>query len=203
LSASSDGPTRAELTAAALAAGAGDQKALRTLLTATQGPVRRFCAHMVPGEDADDLTQETFLRAWRSLGGFRGDSSVTTWLLTIARRVCIEAVGRAARRPRANGFPATPNSQAMAPDPSAAQDLGDLINRLDPDRREAFVLTQIIGLSYAETAAVAETELGTVRSRVARARAQLLEWLASADDPGQKNPPATGTDPPVGPTNHP
>jgi len=199
----SGGPTPAELTAAALAAGAGDQKALRTLLTAAQGPVRRFCAHMVPGEDADDLTQETFLRAWRSLGGFRGDSPVTTWLLTIARRVCIEAVGRAARRPRADGLPAAPNFPAIALDPSAAQDLGDLINRLDPDRREAFVLTQIIGLSYAETAAVSETELGTVRSRVARARAQLLEWLASADDPGQENRPATGTDPPVGPTNHP
>ena len=150
--------------------------------------MRRFCAHMVPGEDAEDLTQETFLRAWRSLGGFRGDSSVTTWLLTIARRVCIEAVARSARRREADGPAGGPSSPALASDPSAALDLGDLINRLDPDRREAFVLTQIIGLSYAETAAVSETEIGTVRSRVARARVQLLEWLASAEDPGREIP---------------
>ncbi|MHB1925064.1 MAG: sigma factor-like helix-turn-helix DNA-binding protein, partial [Acidimicrobiales bacterium] len=77
----------------------------------------------------------------------------------------------------------------------------DLVNRLDPDRREAFVLTQIIGLSYAETAAVAETELGTVRSRVARARAQLLEWLTAADGPGREIPPTPGTGTPAGPTN--
>ncbi len=190
----------AELTAAALAARSGDQRALRILLSETQAPVRRFCAHMVPGEDADDLTQETFLRAWRSLGGFRGDSAVTTWLLTIARRVCIEAVGRAVRRRRAEesrGRSALPD----LPDPAPAHDLGDLVNRLDPDRREAFVLTQIIGLSYAETAAVAETELGTVRSRVARARAQLLEWLTAADGPGREIPPTPGTGTPAGPTN--
>lgn len=165
--------------------------------------MRRFCAHMVPGEDAEDLTQETFLRAWRSLGGFRGESSVTTWLLTIARRVCIEAVTRTARRRKAHGTPGVPSSPALTADPSAAMDLGDLINRLDPDRREAFVLTQIIGLSYAETAAVSETELGTVRSRVARARAQLLEWLAPGDAPGPGKSLTTGTDPLAGPTNHP
>ncbi|HUZ44325.1 MAG TPA: sigma-70 family RNA polymerase sigma factor [Acidimicrobiales bacterium] len=194
-----EGLTPAELTAAAMAARSGDQKALRMLLSATQGPVRRFCAHMVPGEDADDLVQETFLRAWRSLGGFRGDSAVTTWLLTIARRVCIEAVGRSARRRRADRSAHRPSPPV--PDPSSVQDLGDLINRLDPDRREAFVLTQIIGLSYAETAVVAETELGTVRSRVARARAQLVAGLASADEAGSENLLPPGTDAPRRPTN--
>lgn len=171
------------LTAAALAAREGDPEAIRTLLAGTQAPLRRFCSAMVPDQDPDDLVQETYLRAWRALGGFRGDSTVTTWLTAIARRVCIEAVGRSRRRReteagQASG-PANPVKGGTTAGPAGSTEVVDLIGRLDPDRREALVLTQLLGLSYEETARVTEVPVGTVRSRVARARRLLVQWLTA------------------------
>ena len=183
---SSGGPGPAAedpLTAAALAARDGDQEALRRLLAGTQGPLRRFCLAMVPGQDPDDLVQETYLRAWRALGGFRAEATITTWLCAIARRVCIEAVTRSQRRRSAEAGPSTgpggPPAGPTAPGPAGASELADLIGRLDPDRREALVLTQLLGLTYEETARVTEVPVGTVRSRVARARRLLVQWLAA------------------------
>jgi RNA polymerase sigma-70 factor, ECF subfamily len=168
------------LTAAALAARDGDPEALRRLLDGTQAPLRRFCSAMVPGQDPDDLVQETYLRAWRALGGFRGDSSVTTWLTAIARRVCLDAVARSRRRRQAEAVrsaDASDRSGVSVAGPAGTSELADLIGRLDPDRREALVLTQLLGLSYEETARVTEVAVGTVRSRVARARRLLVQWL--------------------------
>ena len=171
------------LTAAALKARDGDQEALRRLLAGTHAPLRRFCSAMVPEADADDLVQETYLRAWRALGGFRGDSRVTTWLTAIARRVCIEAIARSRRRGGTEGGPdadsGSGRSRAATAGPEGTAELSDLIARLDPDRREALVLTQLVGLSYEETAKVTEVAVGTVRSRVARARRLLIQWLAA------------------------
>jgi RNA polymerase sigma-70 factor (ECF subfamily) len=62
--------------------------------------------------------------------------------------------------------------------------VADLLARLDPDRREAFVLTQLLGLSYAEAAEVAGCPVGTIRSRVARARADLIDSLAEGTEDG-------------------
>ena len=170
------------LTAAARAARDGDPDALRTLLAGTQAPLRRFCAAMVPDQDPDDLVQETYLRAWRGLGGFRGDSTVTTWLTAIARRVCIDAVARSRRRRDTAADRAGPSGsrpEATTPGPAGRTELIDLIGRLDPDRREALVLTQLLGLSYEEAAQVTEVPVGTVRSRVARARRLLVQWLGA------------------------
>jgi len=166
------------LTAAALAARDGDAEALRRLLAGTQGPLRRFCSAMVPDQDPDDLVQETYLRAWRSLGGFRADSTVTTWLTAIARRVCIDAISRSRRR-RESEAGARSDTVPAVPGPAGRTEVADLIGRLDPDRREALVLTQLLGLSYEEAALVTEVPLGTVRSRVARARRLLVQWLAA------------------------
>src|SRR5579859_4969723 len=77
-----------ELTRLARSAGRGDQAALAELIRRTQTDVWRFCAHLVDPAVADDLTQDTYLRAIPALKGFRGEASVRTWLLTIARRTC-------------------------------------------------------------------------------------------------------------------
>jgi len=77
-----------ELTSLARAAGRGDRDALARLVRQTQGDVWRFCAHLVDPAAADDLAQETYLRAIPALRRFRGDAQVRTWLLSIARRVC-------------------------------------------------------------------------------------------------------------------
>jgi RNA polymerase sigma-70 factor (ECF subfamily) len=110
---------------------------------------------------------------------------VRTWLLTIARRVCADAV-RSRRRRRLTLVREDHELEQLAPaphgDPTAdGASVADLLTRLDPDRREAFVLTQLLGLSYAEAAEVAGCPVGTIRSRVARARADLVDSLGGVE----------------------
>src|SRR5690606_620204 len=89
-----------ELTELALAAGRGDQQALSTFVARTQPEVWRFCAHFGTAGAADDLTQETYLRAIPALARFEARASARTWLLSIARRTCVDAVRREQRRRR-------------------------------------------------------------------------------------------------------
>ena len=162
-----------ELTVAALRARHGDQAAAAVFVRGTQADVWRFCAHLSDRSSADDLTQETYARAFAALHRFAGQSSARTWLLAIARRVCADAV-RAQIRERK-----LPLSPHLVPDPSGAVTARSVIAALDPERREAFVLTQLVGLSYAEAADVCGCPVGTIRSRVARARMDLVEhWGA-------------------------
>ncbi|PSK61227.1 ECF RNA polymerase sigma factor SigC [Micromonospora sp. MH33] len=113
-------------------AGRGDQQAAAAFVRALQGPVWRFLAHLAGPAEADDLTQETFLRALRGLPGFAGRSAARTWVFTIARRVAVDHVRAATARPRV----------AALPDWQAAQVCG--------------------------------CPVGTIRSRVARAREDLV-----------------------------
>ncbi len=174
-----------ELQGIAEDAAAGDPLAAAALVRATQTDVWRLCAALGDPGSADDLTQETYLRAFGSLHRFEHRSSLRTWLLVIARRVCADAV-RSGRRRRLT-LVGDEHLEALAGGDGAdrvAEGVGvaDLLTRLDADRREAFVLTQLLGLSYAEAAEVAGCPVGTIRSRVARARADLLESLARVNE---------------------
>jgi RNA polymerase sigma-70 factor (ECF subfamily) len=163
-----------DLTALALAAAAGDRRALSEFVVSSQSDVWRLCRHLGGAQEADDLTQEVFARAIRGLGAYRAESSARTWLLSIAHRTCADHVRRAQRRRlllgrlRARPVPAEESSRA------GAVDLDLLVGALDTDRRAAFVLTQILGLEYREAAEVLGVPVGTIRSRVARARAELI-----------------------------
>ncbi|GAB2468900.1 sigma-70 family RNA polymerase sigma factor [Jatrophihabitans fulvus] len=161
-----------EVTTVALRARRGDAAAAAELVRATQSDVWRLCAHLAGRDHADDLTQDTYARAFGSLHRFLGRSSARTWLLSIARRACADFVRSAQRDRRAPLV--RERSQADHADSVAVR---DLVQLLEPERREAFVLTQVLGLSYAETAEVCSCPVGTVRSRVARARADLVEAL--------------------------
>jgi RNA polymerase sigma-70 factor (ECF subfamily) len=165
----------------AAAAVDGDPLAAAALVRATQSDVWRLCAALGDRQSADDLTQETYLRAFGSLHRFEGRSSLRTWLLSIARRVCADAV-RSRRRRRLTLVREDAELEALGSGDDADRvgegaAVADLLARLDPDRREAFVLTQLLGLPYAEAAEVAGCPMGTIRSRVARARADLVEAL--------------------------
>ncbi|MGN6607678.1 MAG: sigma-70 family RNA polymerase sigma factor [Jatrophihabitans sp.] len=161
-----------EITAAALRARRGDRAAATEFVRATQPAVWRMCAHLGSPADADDLTQETYARAFASLHRFLGRSEAKTWLLTIARNTCADAVRRAVRE---RGRPM--EAAGVASDHAEGVALNALLEALDPDRREAFVLTQVVGLSYAEAAEVCGCPVGTIRSRVARARGDLVEAM--------------------------
>jgi RNA polymerase sigma-70 factor (ECF subfamily) len=101
------------------------------------------------------------------------DSSSRTWLLSIARRVCVDAVRAQVRWRRLSPKLATPIEVHLG----SGVEVEDLLSGLDEDRRAAFVLTQLLGLAYEEAAAVCGCPVGTIRSRVARAREDLVSML--------------------------
>jgi RNA polymerase sigma-70 factor (ECF subfamily) len=172
------------VTSLALAAGRGDTAALEAFIRATERDVWRTVAFLGDPGSADDLTQETFLRALGSLPRFSGRSSARTWLLSIARRVVVDQIRRNQARPRTAYV--VDLDHALDTRRSAARfediiEIRMLLDGLDPDRRDALMLTQVLGLSYAEAAEVCGCPVGTIRSRVARARDDLVS-AAHRDD---------------------
>ncbi|MEH0982547.1 sigma-70 family RNA polymerase sigma factor [Micromonospora sp. CPCC 205556] len=166
----------AQINAWALAAGRGDPLALAAFVRATQAPTWRFLRHLLTDAETDDLVQETYLRAIRALPRFAGRSSARTWLFAIARRVAADHL-----RSRRAGPVAAPLDVWDPPATGRFENtvvLDALLRQLPPERREAFLATQLLGLSYAEAARVCDCPVGTIRSRVARARADLVEAMA-------------------------
>jgi RNA polymerase sigma-70 factor (ECF subfamily) len=168
------------VTAAALAARSGDQAAASAFVRATQVEVWRFVAALVGVPQADDVTQETYLRAFRALPDFAGRSSVRTWLLSIARRACADHIRTAVRVRRLEARVAAEPETGSVRDHAGLHAAAELVAGLPAERRVAFVLTQVLGLSYQEAAEIEEVPVGTIRSRVARARADLVAALDAA-----------------------
>lgn len=170
----------------------GDRRALDELLTRHQRRVYRFGLKMCRDpEDAKDILQETLLAAARTVKDFRGASSVSTWMYTIARSFCIK------KRRRSKFAPAEetsldqrePGAEARqvadpgrTPDESLAgrqveQALETAIGRLDPMYREVLVLRDVEGLSAPEVAEVMGLSVEAVKSRLHRARVAVREAL--------------------------
>jgi RNA polymerase sigma-70 factor, ECF subfamily len=158
----------------AAAAAEGDNVAVDELIRQTEAAVWQVCTVLGSAGETEDLVQETYLRALRALPRFRGDAPVRLWLLSIARRTCADHVRRRQRQRRLFDR-LTSDALCEGANPFAAEPVVtmDAVQRLDPDRREAFALTQLVGLSYEEAATVVGCPIGTIRSRVARARGDL------------------------------
>lgn len=165
-----------DLTAGALRAVAGDPAALSDFVRVAQPDVWRLCAFLVDTASADDLTQDVFARAIAALPSFRGDASARTWVLTITYRTCADELRRRRRRRVLQARLTTSTRPAVA-DPDESIGVSELIAALQPAERSALVLTQLLGLRYRDAAAVLGVPVGTVRSRVARARRQLIGEL--------------------------
>ncbi|NEA54033.1 sigma-70 family RNA polymerase sigma factor [Streptomyces sp. SID13666] len=176
-----------QVTEWALAARGGDPAAVERFVQATYSDVWRFTAHLSGDvHGADDLTQDTFLRALGGLPRFAGRSGARTWLLSIARRAVIDRYRHAAARPRISDAvdwrSAAEGTQPVGvPGFEEGVAMLELLDTLQAPRREAFVLTQLLGLSYAEAASTTGCPIGTVRSRVARARDDLVVLLKAAE----------------------
>ncbi len=168
-----------EWTRLALAArGSRDRHALESFVRATQDDVWRLCAHLGDRDRADDLTQETYVRVLRSLPLFRGDAPVRSWLFSIVRRVVADDIAARQRRRRHHSDVGDGSvREGASPDHQGSVTLEHLLGALDPDRRAAFVLTQLLGYTYAEAADTCCVPIGTIRSRVARARESLITLL--------------------------
>jgi RNA polymerase sigma-70 factor, ECF subfamily len=160
----------------------GDRDAFRTLYDRYADVVYAFLRRML-GDDAaaEDALQETFLRLTRALPSFdpRGPARLSTWILGIARRAALTP-----RRPPPPPHIAIESSVAPAPVELAGlrQRLEDALGTLSPEQRAVFVLREFSQLSYDEIALAVEVDVGTVRSRLHRARAALQAALADLLD---------------------
>ena len=141
-------------------------------------------------EDAADAVQEAFIKAMRSVDGFRGDSAVSTWLHRIVVNVCLDQLRSTKRRP----------TEPLAPEPglTTARDafderdtsivVQDALLALPEDQRFAIVLVDLQGMTVAEAASALGVAEGTVKSRCSRGRAQLASLLAAFAPGGARNP---------------
>jgi RNA polymerase sigma-70 factor (ECF subfamily) len=161
----------------------GDPLALRRLVESHQTRVFALLSRMVARDFVEDLAQETFLRVFSHLRSFDPDGSarLSTWILTIATRLAIDHLRRGRFAPLAVA-PAT--LHAVAEDKPASHDRRALgaaiaaeVGALPADFRAAFVLSAYHGLSYDEVAGALGVEVGTVKSRLSRAKAALREKL--------------------------
>ncbi|GIW11756.1 MAG: RNA polymerase subunit sigma-24 [Dehalococcoidia bacterium] len=173
-----------------LASQAGDVGAFNQLVERYQQAVFTLCRRMLGDPElAADATQETFLNAYEHLGQFRG-GAFKTWLFRIAANACYDVLRSRKRRPSTSldelvddeeepkEFPDTGESPEQY---LLRRELGQLLLRalaiLPPEQRMAVILSDIQGLSYDEIAEVTGSELGTVKSRLSRARAKLRDYL--------------------------
>ena len=177
------------------AAKRGDRAACRALVQRHQrrvfGTLRAIVGPAGRAGVVEDLAQETFLRVFRALPRFDGDGAAkfSTWLGTIATRVALNELRR--RRPPTVVLDTVaeqlPSGIGTATPIAAA--IERAIEGLSPTYRGAFVLRELHGLEYAEIARVLEVDLGTVKSRLSRARALLREALARADRAAERKMP--------------
>jgi RNA polymerase sigma-70 factor (ECF subfamily) len=173
---------------------AGDVSAFEVIVRRYSGMVFTLAARLVGPLDAEDVVQETFLRAWRGLESFRGESSLKTWIYAIALNRVRARQGTLARL-RAVFAGDRPGSDpdfslvdgladpALSPEENAAlaeerRRLRKAVLALPDEFRMAVVLRDLEGLSYEEVASVLSVPVGTVRSRLARGRALLKEALS-------------------------
>lgn len=171
---------------------AGDADAFEALVTAYQKQVYNLALRTVGSEeDAADMTQEAFLRAYRSLGSFRGDSKFSVWLYRLTTNICIDFLRSRGRRPTVSLTTVDeddePQEMEVADDrfdPVQSLERAELrravqrgLNALPEDYRRILMLRELSGMSYAEIGQVLRLEEGTVKSRLFRARKKLCDFL--------------------------
>ena len=184
--------TREEESAVILKVQQGDANAFEALVTAYQKQVYNLALRTVGNpEDAADLSQEAFLRAYRSIASFRGDSKFSVWLYRLTTNICIDFLRSKGRKPTV--------SLTMENDDEETQELDVADDRFDPEEnfqraelqravqrglnslpeefRTILILRELEGMSYAEIGEILHLEEGTVKSRLFRARSRLCDFL--------------------------
>lgn len=156
-----------------------DRRAFSELVRRHQGMVRGFLRRMLGGAPdlADDLAQETFIKAHRNLREFRGSATFPVWLCAIAANE-LRAEWRRRKR-RAEFSEDELFDPPRAPEPGLQRDIATGLAQLPEAQRAALVLCFEHGLTHEEAAAALECPLGTLKSHVARGRARLRAWLES------------------------
>ena len=169
----------------------GEIAAFETLMRAYENRVYTLALRSTGSEhDAADITQEVFLRAWRNLDSFRGDSSLSTWLYRVTANLCVDLARKKTGEGASTSIDDEESPAAAVADPvrmnrpeAAAennelrQELQYALSQLSEEHRRIVILRDVGGLSYADIARTLGLEEGTVKSRLARARAALRRIL--------------------------
>jgi RNA polymerase sigma-70 factor (ECF subfamily) len=174
----------------AQAAAAGDRPALERLLAADHARLHALCWRLCGnGSDADDAAQEALLAIARGIRRFDGRAAYRTWSYRVATNACLDELRRRGRRPRPVADEQLDRAGAgdVAEQVVALVDVDRLLADLADDHRAVIVLRELCGLDYAALAEVLEVPVGTVRSRLARARAALAD--AAGNSPGPSDRP--------------
>lgn len=168
--------------ALAAAAARGEAAAFEQLVRRHERVVRGFLARLAGPNRADDLAQETFLTAWTKASAFTGEGRYKGWLMRIAwRSFLMDSRGRGRRPPEHKGTGEIPE-QADRSDSERDLIVEDALGRLKPEDRAAVVLCLVLGHSHGEAARILDMPLGTLKTRVARGSAKLLELLGDEDE---------------------
>jgi len=203
-----DGPDDRELVAAAQA---GDRRALDTLLRRHYDRVHAVCRRIAgSSRDADDAAQEALIGIVRGLPRFDGRSQFSTWVYRIATNAALDELRRRKRRPALHVVgddteppePIDPLAERVVTGAVDRMAIEEALDDLPDEFRTAVVLRDVADLDYAEIAEALGVPVGTVKSRIARGRTQLVNRLGNRD--GSDERPSTGTTvtppPPITPT---
>ncbi len=173
----------------------GDQAAAQAIFRLYHPAIHNLVYRMLGGSsEVEDCVQEVFLRAFRGLKGFRGESSLKTWLYRIATNTCLNVLDKAKRQGPTDSLDAGAFEEGLVTlgDTLASSERGPearvmgaeldeaiqaALSKLAPEFRTALVLRDVEGMSYEEVASATGVALGTVKSRIARARSQAVRWL--------------------------
>lgn len=184
--------TREEELAAVKRVLAGDTNAFEPLVREYEKNVYNLALRMVKNpEDAQDMTQESFIRAYNSLSSFRGESRFSVWLYRIVSNVCLDHIRAASRRPAVSLSTENDEGESVeleiADESKSPQELlerkmtREAVRRglelLPSEHRQILLLREIQGFSYDEISEILSLEHGTVKSRIFRARKKLCEFL--------------------------
>lgn len=170
---------------------AGDKNAFELLVLAYEKQVYNLALRMLgSSEDAADMTQEAFIKAYSGLASFRGDSKFSVWLYRITSNVCLDFLRAKSRRAQTSLTVGEDEEAAQLdiPDPAgdverllmrkmSMQAVNDGLAQLPDEQRQILVMREISGMSYADIAAALSLEEGTVKSRIFRARKKLCAYL--------------------------
>lgn len=167
----------------------GDPDAFEPLVQNYEKQVYNLCLRMVGNaEDARDLAQEAFLKAWRGMGGYQFEAAFSTWLYRLTGNVCIDFLRRQKRRPAVSLTMEEDSTELDVPDPEPTPEeqlleretckvVAQAMDELETEFRQILTLRVVQNQSYEQIAQVMDLKVGTVKSRLARARTKLRKIL--------------------------
>lgn len=164
----------------------GEREAFDVLVARYQKPIYRLCYRYVNNhDDANDLAQDVFLKAWRAISRFRGDSAFSTWLYRIAVNACLNF--RAQKRPATNELPETlvdprPGAPAAVEREDEAGRVRAAVSRLPEKQRATLILKVFHELTHEEVAQVLGSSVGTVKSNLFHALSNLRKEMGGASE---------------------